>query len=591
MKENNNIDHRDFNIKTNKKKKVKEKSLKQIDINFFSNFTADLLNSHMKSEFKEKGYNIKSNFFSYGSIEESILGNYNFSKNTNQIFFFHYRTEDYFLDLASDLLDNKKKTLLNMADQIINQLENLIKKIRSKNSSNIFISNFSSISLNFYEALENTLSFTQAELINYMNNKIKKIVSKYSSVYIYDYFSFVNNVGAINLYDEKMWLMARFPFKSRYNSLLVNSYARSILSSIKVPKKCLVLDLDNTLWGGVLGESDKSSVKLGEQFPGNIYKNFQKVVLNLRKIGVFLTVVSKNNEKDVYDFFNNNEECLLKTKDFALIKSNWKDKASNILEISKELNIGLDSIVFFDDSPLEREWVKTQLPEVNVIEVPDNPIYYKDALINSSFFDKTKLTNEDKKRPQLYENEKKRKKHLKSFSNYDDFLKSLKMKIYLKKAASKDVSRVNQLVNKVNQFNLTVKRSNEDFILSKIKSKDCIYTISLEDKFGDFGTVGVIILQFIDDGIWEVDNYLLSCRALGRKVEFVSLYYLLKVLKRKNNKRLFGTFVLGDKNEQAKKFYNNMGFSFNKKTNKWIWDFNKQEIKPTRIAEVKYIER
>ena len=200
------------------------------------------------------------------------------------------------------------------------------------------------------------------------------------------------------------------------------------------------------------------------------------------------------------------------------------------------------------------------------------------------------LTKEDKKRPQLFADEKSRKKHLKSFSNYDEFLKSLKMKIFLKKATIKDVPRVTQLINKVNQFNLTVKRSNEEKVLSLLSTKDCIYTIRLEDKFGDFGTVGVIIFKYQKQGVWEIDNFLLSCRALGRKVENLSLSYILNILQKENNEKVIGSFTPGDKNEQTKDFYKNMGFSFNKEIEKWVWELNKNKSENFNLAEVSYFE-
>lgn len=567
----------------------KDKLLKNLQINFFTNFTAELLDSFFRVEFEAKGYRVKNYYYSYGSIEENILGKYNFINEKNQIFFFHFRTEDLFTDLGSEILANNKKKLLEIVNQKINHLQNLFIAIRKNTNCNIFVSNFSSIPLNLIQTLENSLSFNQYDLIYYLNSELRNLVKKFSSIFIYDYYSFSSSIGSSNLYDNKMWFMARFPFKSKYNAILVKSYIRSIVSTLETPKKCLVCDLDNTLWGGIIGETE-DAVQLGEQFPGNIYKSFQQLILNLKRTGVFLAIASKNNEKDVCKFIDGNEDCLIKTKDFAIIKSNWEDKAKNILEISKELNIGLDAIVFFDDNPVEREWVKSKLPEVNVIDVPENPIFFEDSLVNSNFFDKTTITEDDKKRPLLFSNEKSRKKHKKLFSDYDEFLKSLNMKIFIRKATLKDVPRVSQLINKVNQFNLTLKRSNEGQVLSYISSKNCIYSIKLEDKFGDYGTVGVILLNFLNNGIWEIDNFLLSCRALGRKVENISLYYLLNFLKKDNNEKILGSFVVGEKNMQAKNFYKDMGFTLNKTNGKWLWEFKKNKTKKIDYAEVIYFE-
>ena len=179
------------------------------------------------------------------------------------------------------------------------------------------------------------------------------------------------------------------------------SLSRFISATIKVPKKCLVLDVDNTIWGGVVGEDNINGIKLGEDFPGNIYKSFQKYILSLRKKGVLLAIASKNNESDVLNVFKNHQDCLLKKNHFSAIQINWNDKASNIKKIAENLNIGLDSIVFFDDNPVERELVKTVLPDVNVIEVAKDPLLYEENIQNSEYFDHIFITDDDMKRPQM----------------------------------------------------------------------------------------------------------------------------------------------------------------------------------------------
>ena len=532
-------------------KKNKYNSLKKISLNFYSNFTSELLDVFIKVEFNKIGFNVKTKYFSYGEIEESIFNN---SKPDSDIIFFHFRTEDFFPNLYKELILENKKKLLDTADEKIIYLHSLIKKIKESNKSKVFISNFSMTGNNLINTFQNNLEITELELVNYLNTKVRAFCMKYSSLFIYDFNTFVNEHGLNNIIDNKLWYMSKMPFRLEYQCELVKSFLKTINASYKTSCKCLVLDLDNTLWGGVLGEGDVETVKLGEQFPGNIYKEFQKSLLHYREMGILLAVVSKNNIEDVLSFINFNDDCLIKEKHLSVIKANWQDKATNIQGIAKELNIGLDSIVFFDDSPVEREWVKSQVPEVKIIDVPINPIYYKNVLLNSGLFDKVAITEEDKKRSNLYKDEKKRKDHQKIFNNYSDFIKNLNITITIKEVAINEIKRVAQLINKVNQFNLTANRLDENQILKLIENKKKVFGVRLKDKFGDLGMVGVIILKFRKGNICEIDNFLVSCRALGRKVEHETINFFLGYLKKKIIQKLLVNIFLVRKTCRLKIF-------------------------------------
>ena len=361
------------------------------------------------------------------------------------------------------------------------------------------------------------------------------------------------------------------------------SLSRFISATIKVPKKCLVLDADNTIWGGVVGEDNIDGIKLGEDFPGNIYKSFQRYILSLRKKGVLLAIASKNNESDVLNVFKNHQDCLLKKNHFSAIEINWNDKASNIKKIAKNLNIGLDSIVFFDDNPVERELVKTVLPDVNVIEVAKDPLLYEENIQNSEYFDHIFITDDDMKRPQMYAEDRKRKRILKKSSSIDNYIKSLKVVIQIGFINKDFIKRCSQLINKTNQFNLTVKRKSEGELNNFIKNGTIALWARVKDKFGDNGLVGVIIaVQKNNMNGWVIENFLLSCRVIGRNIENIFLYELVKELKKENkNKLIIGEYIKGDKNFIVKDFYKSQGFK-KKGDNTWIKkikDFREDKLK------------
>ena len=431
----------------------------------------------------------------------------------------------------------------------------------------------------------NNLKISRYDLIYRINNILKKIISNYPQIYIHDFYTFSLNNGFQNFLDTKMSYLAAIPIKLEYQSKLSCSFSNTMISILAVPKKCLVCDLDNTLWGGILGEDGCKNIQLGDSFPGNIYKDFQKYILSLRKIGIFIAISSKNNEDEVLKFMKNNKDCLIKKNHISIMKVNWKDKASNIKEIANELNIGLDSIVFFDDSKHEREWVKSQLPEVNVIEVPVNPVDYKKALTESNYFNKFSLSEEYKIRPNLFEVDKKRMSSKHKFKNIEDYIISLKIKILLSPLKAKNITRVVQLIKKTNQFNLTTKRYNESDLLLLQKKKFDIFTIRISDKYGDSGLTGVLILEPLHGKTWKIDTFLLSCRVLGRNIEKVILNFISKKLLSVDAKEILGEFIPTTKNIIAKDFYSNLKF-IKKSSNLWVWKLKNGTIFRNNLCEI-----
>ena len=558
------------------------KGFDTIKIVFLSNFTLELLDPFIKVELAKR--NFKSNIFfePYDQIEQTIHNlNSQIYKKTDAIVI-ALKIENFFPNIFNEIYSVSK--INNRINETKKRIFKIISQIRKNNSySRIILFNFSFVE-NDIQGLNSASSKINLNyLLQEVNLYLATLTKKFNSLFIFDLNKVVKDVGLDIFFDKKLLFLSKMPFSIDGQIEVSESLSRFISATIKVPKKCLVLDADNTIWGGVVGEDNIDGIKLGEDFPGNIYKSFQRYILSLRKKGVLLAIASKNNESDVLNVFKNHQDCLLKKNHFSAIEINWNDKASNIKKIAKNLNIVLDSIVFFDDNPVERELVKTVLPDVNVIEVAKDPLLYEENIQNSEYFDHIFITDDDMKRPQMYAEDRKRKRILKKSSSIDNYIKSLKVVIQIGFINKDFIKRCSQLINKTNQFNLTVKRKSEGELNNFIKNGTIALWARVKDKFGDNGLVGVIIaVQKNNMNGWVIENFLLSCRVIGRNIENIFLYELVKELKKENkNKLIIGEYIKGDKNFIVKDFYKSQGFK-KKGDNTWIKkikDFREDKLK------------
>lgn len=327
-------------------------------------------------------------------------------------------------------------------------------------------------------------------------------------------------------------------------------------------KKCLVLDLDNTLWGGVLGEDGLNGIKVGNTYPGNCFLDFQKQLLEAKKNGILLTVLSKNNEDEVWQAFDTHPDFILKKGDFVAYRINWNNKAANIREIAKELNIGTDSLVFLDDNPAERTLVNQLVPEVLVPDFPDQPYkltaFFQD--IYQKYFLTYKLTAEDVAKTDQYKANTERAENSKGFGSIEEYLLSLQTVITISQVDAFNIPRIAQLTQKTNQFNLTTKRYTEPEISKLNEEKNLVFCASVSDRFGDNGitAVGIILLK---DDVAKIDNYLLSCRILGREIEFALLKTVLNHLFLQDILTIESQYIPTLKNKQTENFYDKLGFT------------------------------
>lgn len=397
----------------------------------------------------------------------------------------------------------------------------------------------------------------QTSLIAKLNEHLRACLRQTPNAYFVDMNRSLARVGAARFYDPRYWHIGRAPYTDEANFEIARAGFQFLGALKGKNKKCLVLDCDNVLWGGIIGEDGLSRIKLSKSYPGSPYYEFQQAVVNLYHRGIIIALCSKNNEEEVKEVFLNHPDMVLKQEHIAVSRINWQDKASNIRSIAEELNIGLDSMVFMDDSDFEVNLVRQALPEVEVIHLPPaKAVENRMALAACGFFENLAVSAEDKMRTEMYRAESERTRLKASVTDMDEYYRSLGMELEIRFADDFSIPRIAQLTQKTNQFNLTTERYSEAQIKSFSDSKDAdVLSIKVKDRFGDSGLVGVCILKYDSDQTAVVDSFLLSCRVLGRGVEDAFLIQALRLAKAQNCQTVKGLFIPTRKNAQTKNFY------------------------------------
>lgn len=395
------------------------------------------------------------------------------------------------------------------------------------------------------------------------NDSLRGFSTQNKSVFVLDFNRLISLHGYKTLFDEKYWYLGRIKFSTTGFNVLANELKNVLNCWYGKTKKALVVDLDNTIWGGVVGEDGWQNLQLSNEGIGLIYLDFQKKLKALQQTGVLLAICSKNNEKEVREVFEKNTNMILKWDDFVAHFVNWEQKSDNLVALADSLSLGLDSFVFIDDSPRERELVQQTLNEVTV---PDFPTDF--ATLNRWFvidvvypyFAKTKFTNEDLQKTNQYKRNIDRNE-IKQKLDYKSFLAQLEIKLTIAQASVDVATRIAQLTQKTNQFNLTGKRYTEVEIGAMLANPNMkIFTCEYDDKFGKEGLIGCAIINTAADKA-EIDTFLLSCRVLGREVEFQFLNHLINELNKENITIIEATFNETPRNSMAKGFYTKRGFA------------------------------
>jgi FkbH-like protein len=395
--------------------------------------------------------------------------------------------------------------------------------------------------------------------VNEINAQIFKCSYENSSVLIFDLSHWSAKMGSM-AYDRKFDLFARQPISAQAIGSFSMFLARTIRPFILASSKVLALDLDNVLWGGVLGEDGISNLMIDHGYPGNIYRRIQQLVLGYKKKGILLVLLSKNNFEDVENAFSELDEMPLKLSDFTIVQANWSEKYINLIEISKNLNLGLDSFVFVDDQPFEQEQMRFNLSEVKVLNVTEDPLTILDALEECCLFDQHRISESDLIRNKDYLSQASRKKLEKSSESSEHFLHTLKLVADISTPKENQLNRAHQMMSKTNQFNVTTRRHSEAQIRSFLNNQDNILlTLSLSDRFGKQGIIGMIIALMENDTTMKIDSFLLSCRAIGRGAELALWASFLDKAKKKGVNSIEAEYIRTNKNAQVSNLFDKLG--------------------------------
>ena len=565
-------------------KLAKEDLTGEVKIALLSNFTWQPLDLYLRIDSIREGLLPHLYLAPYDQYWQEIgdaqSGLYSFQP---EVVILALHGKDYFKEIferGANQPDRSERLLEQKISELVRLLETLAARFPL-----VIVPNFCKPSRTFEGLLGAKLKNGTKNLFNQANALLVKGAGNYDNLQIMDFEGFVIRHGEAQVFDERLWYASKNPFRREIWPVLSREYLRFIKAFKGLTRKCLALDLDNTLWGGILGEDGPEGIKLGPGGEGEAFLDFQREILNLTKQGILLAINSKNNEKEVWEVFKKHPHMVLKKEHFAAWKINWKDKASNLKALAEEMNLGLDSFVYLDDHPAEVEWIKENLPEVLAVTLPSDPAQHVKVLHELDCFEKLSLTEEDKDRTKMYWAESQRKDLKHQAPSLEDFYRHLQMAVCIKEMDSFSKPRVVQLLARTNQFNMTTKRYTDKEIESM--GKDSCYlilTLGLQDRFGDSGMVGLMIVKK-ENPAWRIDSLLLSCRVLGRHLEKDFLSYLIKRAKEEKIEEVRAQFVPTKKNEMARDFYRTNQFqeiSSQEGTTEWSLKVNnwQGEISP-----------
>ena len=414
-----------------------------------------------------------------------------------------------------------------------------------------------------FGSLDRALPGTLRSLLDNINRELAEFLLGSGDV-LFDVAGLAEIVGLADWHNLQLWNMAKFSFSDELVPLYADHVARKVAALRGKSGKVLVLDLDNTVWGGVIGDDGLEGIKIAQgDARGEAHLAVQRLALDLRQRGIVLAVSSKNTDEVAREPFDKHPEMLLKLDHIAVFQANWNDKATNIQAIAEEISLGLDSFVFLDDNPAERGLVRKLLPQVNIPELPEDPAYYARTLTAGGYFEAVAFANEDLKRAGFYQDNAKRASLQKQVGGVDAYLASLDMTITFQPFDATGRARIVQLINKSNQYNLTTHRYTDPEVeAAELDPEVFTLQVRLADIFGDNGMISVLILRpGYEPAVWDIDTWLMSCRVLGRKVEHMVLREILEHAKAAGIHKLTGTYKPSDRNKLVIEHYTKLGFT------------------------------
>lgn len=529
-----------------------ELSLVRCRVAVLRSFTVEPVIPLLRAEAAIRGIDLEVQLGEFNTYAQEILDAgsslYRFQPD---IIVLAVQTRDLAPDLWSRFPELSAEDVQTAVGRVIESYRGWIKTLRARTPAHVILHNLETPARPSAGLLDG-----QTSAIQLINHELNRLATEHTGVCVLDYDALVARHGRLRWTDEQKWLTMRMPIAADCLRHLAAEWLRFIHPLTGRVCKVLVTDLDNTLWGGVIGEDGMAGIKIGAEYPGAAHLALQQAMLDLHHRGILLTICSKNNSTDALEVLEKHPGMLLRPKHFAAMRINWSDKAQGLREIAAELNIGTDALAFIDDNPVEREFVRAELPEVTVIDLPADPMRYADTLRDCAVFERLALTAEDRARSQYYTEQRQRAEVQSSAASLEDFYRSLEQVVELAPVSPETLARVAQLTQKTNQFNLTTRRYSEKEISDLAGTAGCrVISASVRDRFGDNGIVGVVITR--QD---EIDSFLMSCRVIGRGVESAILAGVIDALRGNGRREVQGSFIPTKKNAPARDFYPNHGF-------------------------------
>jgi len=553
---------------------------KKTRIAFLGSFTLNGLAETIQVKCAEQKIQCVTYVGAYNQYNQEILNSgsdlYKFNPDITFLFIdVRAALKDLFHHPYSISQEERKQFVNTITEEILN----LTKKFSDTTKSKLVLANFNTPTFSPYGIFENKTEFGFKRMLYEINSMLEDALLNSDSIYVFDFAHFVVKFGEKNVFDYKQFFFGDMQINLDYIPHLATNLMSYVIAYSGMTKKCIVLDLDNTLWGGIVGEDGFNGIKLGLEPPGNVFVEFQKILLSLHQRGIILAINSKNNYDDAIMVINEHPYMILREEHFASLKINWTDKVSNMKEIADEINIGMDSIAFFDDDPVNREYMQVNLPEVLTVNLPHDPSEFVNILQNMNEFSVLNITHEDQQRGKMYAEQRKRSELEKSVPNLENFLKQLDLKVSIKNANEFTIPRISQLTLKTNQFNLTTKRYQENDIRKLSEDKNYLVRCAqVQDKFGDNGITAVFIVKKENQKEWVIDTFLLSCRVMGREVERGILSHIVNEAKNNHVEKIRAQFLPTAKNKPIEDFLPNCGFK--KDNDSWVYSVNSPFVVP-----------
>lgn len=536
--------------------------LPALRISVLRNITVEPIEPYLKYLASQMGYHADVRFGGYDNVyQESMAGHDHLLAPDIDVVLIFTKLETLSWSLARGFAGLSREQIQEEKDRLEGYFRDVLSGIRAQSQAMILWHGFEMPEYASMGIWDVQSSDGQTDVILDLNRSLKKSLAEYHNAYFLDMNQCLSRLGHERYYDLRYWQIARAPYTREALAEIAGEEFKFIRALKGRNRKCLVLDCDNVLWGGIIGEDGLAGIKLGRTHPGSAYHEFQQEIVNLYHRGVILALCSKNNAADVWEVFQKHPDMVLKEEHIAAAQINWQDKVTNLRQIASDLNIGLDSFVFVDDSGFEVELVRSELPEVEVVHLsPDKAINFRHELMSGGWFDTLSITDEDRARGEMYKADVSRKKIRAESLDLQDYYASLELVAEIRFAEEFTIPRIAQLTQKTNQFNLTTRRYSDADIRSLVADANAdVLNLRLKDRFGNLGLVGVCILKYQGDAAL-FDTFLFSCRALGRRAEELLLGHSLLLAKSRDRRVARGFYIPTKKNEQTRGFYSSHGF-------------------------------